>query len=100
MFHPQNIVVPAHCGRDGYPRISISHILVVRYVIISAFSRKEKTDSISSKMKHNKDINIAIFDLDGTLVDTDASNTAAYKVALRRYGVGDVFTSVLELSSH
>ena len=25
--------------------------------------------------------NIAIFDLDGTLVDTDAANTAAYKVA-------------------
>jgi hypothetical protein len=44
--------------------------------------------------------NTAIFDLDGTLVDTDAANTAAYKVALRRYGVGDVFTSVLELSSH
>ena len=30
--------------------------------------------------------NITIFDLDGTLVDTDAANTAAYDVALRRFG--------------
>lgn len=29
---------------------------------------------------------IAIFDLDGTLVDTDAANAAAYDVALRRFG--------------
>ena len=36
--------------------------------------------------------NTAIFDLDGTLVDTDAANTAAYKVALRRYGVGNVIS--------
>ena len=31
---------------------------------------------------------IAIFDLDGTLVDTDAANAAAYDVALRRFGFG------------
>lgn len=30
--------------------------------------------------------NIAIFDLDGTLVDTDAANAAAYDVALRKMG--------------
>lgn len=29
---------------------------------------------------------IAIFDLDGTLVDTDAANAAAYDVALQRFG--------------
>lgn len=32
--------------------------------------------------------NIAIFDLDGTLVDTDAANAAAYDAALRRFGFG------------
>ena len=32
--------------------------------------------------------NIAIFDLDGTLVDTDAANAAAYGAALRRFGFG------------
>lgn len=31
-------------------------------------------------------LNIAIFDLDGTLVDTDAANAAAYDVALQRFG--------------
>ncbi len=30
---------------------------------------------------------IAIFDLDGTVVDTDAANSAAYNVALRRAGI-------------
>lgn len=34
--------------------------------------------------------NIAIFDLDGTLVDTDAANSAAYRAAMRKNGV-DVF---------
>ena len=32
--------------------------------------------------------NIAIVDLDGTLVDTDAANAAAYDAALRRFGFG------------
>ena len=32
---------------------------------------------------------IAIFDLDGTLVETDAANTAAYNAALRQAGVGE-----------
>ena len=31
---------------------------------------------------------IAIFDLDGTLVDTDAANSAAYCTALREAGIG------------
>ena len=34
---------------------------------------------------------IAIFDLDGTLADTDAANTAAYRVALARVGVRNMF---------
>ena len=34
---------------------------------------------------------IAIFDLDGTLVDTDAANSAAYSVALARVGVRNMF---------
>lgn len=34
--------------------------------------------------------NIAIFDLDGTLVETDAANKAAYNSALRRVGVGEL----------
>lgn len=33
---------------------------------------------------------IAIFDLDGTLVDTDAANTAAYDVALQRFGFAGI----------
>lgn len=33
---------------------------------------------------------IAIFDLDGTLVDTDAANAAAYDVALRRFGFAGI----------
>jgi len=34
--------------------------------------------------------NIAIFDLDGTLVDTDAANAAAYDVALQRFGFAGI----------
>ena len=34
---------------------------------------------------------IAIFDLDGTLADTDAANSAAYSVALARVGVRNMF---------
>ena len=34
--------------------------------------------------------NIAIFDLDGTLIETDAANSAAYRAAMRKNGV-DVF---------
>ena len=33
---------------------------------------------------------IAVFDLDGTLIETDAANSAAYHAAMRKYGV-DVF---------
>ena len=33
---------------------------------------------------------IAVFDLDGTLVDTDAANSEAYRAAMRKYGM-DVF---------
>lgn len=33
---------------------------------------------------------IAIFDLDGTLVDTDAANAAAYDVALQRFGFAGI----------
>ena len=33
---------------------------------------------------------IAIFDLDGTLIETDAANSAAYCAAMRKYGV-DMF---------
>ncbi len=33
---------------------------------------------------------IAIFDLDGSLVETDAANSAAYRTALRKLGVGDI----------
>ena len=33
---------------------------------------------------------IAIFDLDGTVVDTDAANSAAYECALARFGVHGV----------
>lgn len=35
-------------------------------------------------------LKIAIFDMDGTLVDTDAANSAAYHAAMQKYGV-DVF---------
>lgn len=34
---------------------------------------------------------IAIFDMDGTLADTDAANSAAYSVALARAGVRNMF---------
>lgn len=34
--------------------------------------------------------NIAIFDLDGTLVDTDAANAAAYGVALQHFGFAGI----------
>ena len=34
---------------------------------------------------------IAIFDMDGTLADTDAANSAAYSVALARVGVRNMF---------
>ena len=36
-------------------------------------------------MSHNKDL-LAIFDLDSTLVDTDAVNYAAYSAALNKFG--------------
>lgn len=32
---------------------------------------------------------VAVFDLDGTLVETDAANSAAYRTALRIYGRGE-----------
>jgi len=38
--------------------------------------------------------NIAVFDLDGTLVETDAANNAAYRVALEqvgRFGVSGLY---------
>ena len=35
--------------------------------------------------------NIAIFDLDGTLADTDAANSVAYRTSLVRVGVRNVF---------
>ncbi|MDO5319906.1 MAG: hypothetical protein Q4G65_14860 [bacterium] len=31
---------------------------------------------------------VALFDMDGTLVETDAANTAAYRVALAAFGIG------------
>ncbi len=31
---------------------------------------------------------IAIFDMDGTLAETDSANSAAYRAAMRRYGMG------------
>lgn len=34
---------------------------------------------------------IAIFDMDGTLADTDAANSAAYRVALARVGIRNMF---------
>ena len=34
---------------------------------------------------------IAIFDMDGTLADTDAANSAAYRAALARAGVKNMF---------
>lgn len=33
---------------------------------------------------------VAVFDLDGTLVETDAANSAAYRAALRIYGKGEL----------
>ena len=33
---------------------------------------------------------VAVFDLDGTLVETDAANSAAYRDALNGVGVGNV----------
>lgn len=35
-------------------------------------------------IQHNK---IAVFDLDGTLIETDAANSAAYQAAMRKCGV-------------
>ncbi len=37
-----------------------------------------------------RDEKIAIFDLDGTVVDTDIANSAAYNAALRRVGVWNI----------
>ena len=42
----------------------------------------------SEKMKMAAARKIAVFDLDGTLVETDAANSAAYRVALRECGCG------------
>ena len=33
---------------------------------------------------------VVVFDLDGTLIETDTANSAAYRVALNRVGVGEV----------
>lgn len=33
---------------------------------------------------------IAVFDLDGTILETDAANSAAYRAALRGFGYGEV----------
>ena len=38
----------------------------------------------------NQQNKIAVFDLDGTLIETDAANSAAYRAAMRKNGV-DVF---------
>lgn len=45
---------------------------------------------------------IAVFDLDGTLVETDAANSEAYRVAMRKYGMnvfgmcGRITTGVIQ----
>ena len=44
----------------------------------------------SEKMKMVGERAIAVFDLDGTLVETDAANSAAYRAALRERGCGMV----------
>ena len=43
------------------------------------------------KMKMVAERSIAVFDLDGTLVETDAANSAAYRAALRECGCGIPF---------
>ncbi len=43
---------------------------------------------------------IAIFDLDGTLIDTDAANAAAYDVALRRFGFAGIAGMSARVSSN
>ena len=47
--------------------------------------------SASYETKEMQMRKIAIFDLDGTLVDTDAANSAAYRAALARVGVSNMF---------
>ena len=44
----------------------------------------------AEKMKLDRGRSIAVFDLDGTLVETDAANSAAYRAALRGCGYGEV----------
>ena len=44
----------------------------------------------SEKMKMVGERAIAVFDLDGTLVETDAANSAAYRAALLGCGCGEV----------
>ena len=44
----------------------------------------------SEKMKMVTERTIAVFDLDGTLVETDAANSTAYRAALRGCGCGTV----------
>ena len=44
----------------------------------------------SEKMKMAAERKIAVFDLDGTLVETDAANSAAYCAALRGCGCGEI----------
>ena len=45
----------------------------------------------TEKMKMAAEKAIAVFDLDGTLVETDAANSAAYRAALRECGCGIPF---------
>ena len=47
-------------------------------------------DDNSEKVKTVAGKTVAVFDLDGTLVETDASNSAAYRAALRGCGYGEV----------
>ena len=42
-------------------------------------------------MKKHQGKLVALFDLDGTLVNTDSANSAAYRVALAQNGMGNIF---------
>lgn len=43
---------------------------------------------------------VAVFDLDGTLVETDSANSAAYRTALRIYGKGGLADMCGRITSH
>ena len=55
----------------------------IRFTLVTIYNVTER----KSQMSHEK---IAMFDLDGTVVNTDAANFAAYRIALAKVGIKNI----------